>query len=204
MEIDVDSFRLLVEDAMSDYSKAVPFTKLYTIQIYNPRQFTFTDVYDDEIKRIPDWLAEVSPVFIQGYGLNGDMFGATRQPFNATQIVEPIETPWIYRKPTLTVPYSAKYDVTACFKHWIEKTTDPSTGEVTYEMPSITIEDQVFFKLLQAKFIQGIGRSRRAFTLNDLPILMDADQLISEGEALEEKAKEELVRDEQKFYLAFG
>ena len=57
--------------------------------------------------------------------------------------------------------------------------------------------------LVRGMFLKGIGRSRRAFTLNELPILMDAGDLISEGEALVEKAEQQM-QNHQKFRLASG
>ena len=43
IEIDIDSFRLLVEDALAQYSKHNPATKRYQIYVSYPRQFTFDE-----------------------------------------------------------------------------------------------------------------------------------------------------------------
>jgi hypothetical protein len=112
---------------------------------------------------------------------------------------DPVEAPWVYNKAvgTLTVPYSSKWRILACFYHIIEKTDE------VYEVKTITSHDHVFFKLLQAYFLQGIGRSRRAFTLNDLPIIMDASDIASEGKEMESSAMEEL-KNIQSFHLAMG
>ena len=53
-------------------------------------------------------------------------------------------------------------------------------------------------------FMIGIGRSRRAFTLNDLPILMDAGEIVSEGRELYREVIEEELPKYQKFHLSYG
>jgi hypothetical protein len=50
----------------------------------------------------------------------------------------------------------------------------------------------------------GVGRSRRAFTLNDLPIIMDASEIVQEGRELYKEVIEEELPKYQKFYLAYG
>lgn len=205
VDIDLDSFRLLVEDTLAIYSKASPFDKKYDIPIGAAnRHFTFDEFYDPDIKRVPDWISEVTPVRPIGPSVGG--FGVVAG-INSTsnvnpELIDPVQAPWDYCKPVLTVPFSANYKVIAVYKHWIEKDeTDPTKPK--YSVPKITFDDNVFFDLLRAYFLQGVGRSRRAFTLSDLPIVMDADQMISEGDALLERAMEDL-QNIQKFYLADG
>jgi len=206
VDIDIDSFRILVEDALADYSKAVPYDCEYDLDLNSVRNFTFPSDYDPDLKRAPDWLSEVSPISSFGslhtvFGHRGEGTGV--QPY--TRAEDPIEAPWDFNRKTkrLTVPFSAYYKITACYKHHIVETLNEQTGESDYDIPTITVDDQVFFKLLQAMFLLGIGRSRRAFTLSDLPIVMDADQLVSDGEQLLENAKEEL-NNVQKFHLSYG
>jgi hypothetical protein len=40
--------------------------------------------------------------------------------------------------------------------------------------------------------MKTVGRSRRAFTMDDLPISADADTLVSDGKEKEDKALEDL------------
>lgn len=203
IDIDVDSFRILVEDALSDYSGAVPYSCDYDMNFNSTRSFKFPDDFDSELNRSPDWISEVTPI-----SSHGSIYSVLNQGLTATsrtaysELIEPIQAPWDYNKKTkvLTVPYSAYYKVTGVYNH--EIISEIIDGVEVYSIPTISREDQPFFDLLRAMFLIGIGRSRRAFTLNDLPITMDADQLASEGEALLEKATEALQND-QKFYLAF-
>lgn len=204
VEIDADSFKILVEDALAVYSKAVPFVKEYVISAVYPRQFRFTPEYDEEMGRVPDWISEVNPVQFSGISLASFYMGNTNFLGNTpSELIVPINAPWRYNKPVLTLPLSCKYEVKACFKHKVTNTEPDVDGKKQYEVLTIDIDDTVFFKLLQAYFLMGIGRSRRAFTLNDLPIIMDADAIASEGKEMEESAKEEL-NSVQKFYLSMG
>jgi len=199
IDIDIDSFRILVEDALSEYSGFVPYEKPYTMDFNSQRNFTFPDGWDTDLNRSPDWIAEATP--INSFGSINTILNYSGSPQNA--LIDPIQAPWDYNKvnKTLTVPYSAFYKVVACYEH--EIVSEVIDGVTVYSVPTIDRKDQPFFDLLKGMFLQGIGRSRRAFTLNDLPILMDAETLASEGDEIMERALEGLQAD-QKFYLAFG
>ena len=198
IELDVDSFRVLVEDALSDYSGFAPYTTEYTLDLNASRFFTFPLTYDPDLERAPDWLSEVTP--INSFGSLATVF--QKSSIGSPTLVEPVMAPWKFNKKTkvLTTPYSSFYKVIAVFEHEIRETV--TGGKTTFDVPTIDKKDQPFFDLLRGMFLVGIGRSRRAFTLNDLPILMDADTLVSEGEAIIEKANEAML-DDQKFHLAF-
>lgn len=201
IELDVDNFRTLVEDALAEYNRARPYDKMYNVFINSPRQFTFTDTFDADIKRVPDMLAEVTP--IRAFNSNPYLYGTalSNPSHNHSEVIEPLQVPWDYKKPTLTVPLSGDYKVVAMYNHQLVKVVDEASGIIYWEVTTISIEDVHFFKLLQGMFLQGIGRSRRAFTMSDMPILMDADQLYSEGQQIEEKALED-IHSNKKIYLS--
>ena len=66
---------------------------------------------------------------------------------------------------------------------------------------TIDIENQKFMSLVAARFMITLGRSRRAFLLNDLPFQMDADMLITEGQDLYERTMQDIMTNSS-FYLA--
>lgn len=200
VEIDIDSFRLLVEDALAQYNKYNPYEKYYQLLIHSPREFTFTPEYDQEIKRVPDWISKCTPIRTSGYSAYSVANSA--QSFNS-ELNDPVQAPWVYRKPVLSLPFSSKYEVLAIYNHIVVGTPDPDNGDKTiYDVPTITTEDQSFLKLLQGMFLQGLGRSRRSFTINDLPITADADTIASEGKEIEDSALESMQTN-SKFYLAY-
>lgn len=204
MEIDVDSFRILVEDALAIYSKASPHVENYNINLVNRRQFLWTAEFDKLGREKPDWLSEVTPVRNADIpyfsSLNTGQYDAHTNQH--VEIIDPLEAPWDWDEfnKLLTVPFSSTYKIIACYRH---KVTVIENDVGNYEVTTIDEYDNVFFKILQGMFLQGLGRSRRAFTMNDLPILMDADQMAGDGEKLLEDAKDEL-QNIQKFYLANG
>lgn len=205
IEIDVDNFRILVEDALSEYSGFVPYVKSYRMNFNSNRSFKFTETFDGELGRAPDWIASANP--ISSFGSIANVFtpGFPRHPGQSVgtvgDLVEPVQAPWDYNKhnKTLTVAYSAFYKVEAVYEHIVEKIADTQNE---YEVKTITYKDQPFFKILQGMFLMGVGRSRRAFTLSDLPILMDADTLVSDGQEILTQAMEE-IKDDQKIFLAY-
>lgn len=198
IELDVDNFRTLVEDALSEYNKSRPFEKHYNIFIGNPRNFRFTPEFDDEVSRVPDWIAEATPA--RGFSSSSSVFSPMTGGMSNSELIDPLQAPWKYRKPLLSVSISGDHSITAVYNH-VVTSVEEDNGNVYWECKTIDVnEDPWFFKLLQGMFLQGIGRSRRAFTMGDMPILMDGDQLFSEGQAIEEKALEDIHLN-KKIYL---
>lgn len=197
IEINLDRFALIVEDALATYSKYSPHEERSQILIGTPRSYTFNSA--NSPNGVPDWISECNTARIisvvpymfrqQDSGLSSEL------QVNA-------QVPWIYRKPVLTVPYSGEWQILAIYKHRLVETNMPD-GKIEKECKTISIDDQDLFKLIQAKFMQGLGRSRRAFTMSDLPITMDASELSSEGNTLEDQALE-AIKLNAKFYLSFG
>jgi hypothetical protein len=70
-----------------------------------------------------------------------------------------------------------------------------------YDLPDITYKDHRFLKLVMGRFMQGLGRSRKAFILNDLPITSDAVEMVSSGREIENEAKTEM-EENGKWYMA--
>lgn len=206
IEIDIDTFRMLVEDALAIYSKASPHVETYKVDLVNKRQFIWNETFDKQGRERPDWISEVTPMRNASIpyfsSLNQGQYNGGINRY--TEIIEPLESPWDWNvsEKTLTVPYSATYKIIACYRHRIT-TFQNNNGEDVYEVKTVDEYDNVFLKILQGMFLQGLGRSRRAFTMNDLPIVMDADQMASEGQQILEEAKEDL-QNVQKAYLAYG
>jgi len=194
IEINIDAFRILVEDALSIYNKASPYDKTITVNASN-RQVSFedTDEYFSDIGRVPDWISKGTPILNYSTGANPNFLSPAFSR-NSFSYSEPIEALLKYHKPLLSVNISGDWEIVAVWNHKVEKVDNE------YTVRTITVEDMVFFDILKAMFLQGIGMSRRAFTMDNLPIAMDADALVSDAESQLSIAKEEL-QNVQKFYL---
>lgn len=209
--MDVDSFRFLVEDALEQYSDSVPFSRVYeSINLQNARRITLDENFDEELKRKPDYLSEVHPIRSQGsvygYFANVHYGRGYSSNYQSVELSDPTHAPWDYNHETglLVVSYSAFYKVRAVYRHLLEEIEDTNTGDFTYCIKTMSLRDQAFIKLLQGKFLLGLGKSRRAFTLNDLPILMDASEIVSEGKEMVEEAENEIQEKYKKIRLSYG
>jgi hypothetical protein len=209
IELDVDSFRELVSDALDIYSDSVPFVDERTLNLQGTRQITLNESVYEELDRSPDWVSECYPVrstgTIYGYYPHQVYGYGYASYYQSEELSDPVQAPFKFDKKTklLVVPYNGFYNVKACFRHEIQE-EEIDNGKLQYVVKTITNKDQAFIKLCQAMFMIGVGRSRRAFTLNDLPIIMDAAEIVSEGRELYKEVIEEELPKYQKFYLSYG
>jgi hypothetical protein len=204
IEVDVDRFRHLVDDALARYSKHSPYDRHFSVRMIK-RSVRFTDemicnLTGEDHLGVPDWVSDVMPIRL--HGLNPFKLFKNLDPTGNPELVQKTQLPFVYRKPELYVSLSSEMDVHAVWKHKVRE-VQLERGGFEYIVPTIDTHDIIFFQLLQGMFLSSIGRSRRAFTLQDLPIAMDASEIASEGQEIVDKAIEE-IEDHQKFYLAWG
>ena len=193
IELKVHSFKHLVQSTLHDYNKYSPKGVKMFANIEGSREHTFTEDSEDcngNVVGIPDWLSDAVPIRISGTvpfllrpenRINPELQCKNTLPFQ-------------YNKPILTVSVSAEYIVEAVFRHRLVcKEDTPNTNDPKqWEIKTLTEEDGDFFGLLAARFMKTVGRSRRAFTIEDLPISADADTLVSDGKEKEAEVIEDL------------
>ena len=194
VELDIPRFKTLVERVVGIYNGYSP-VNIHLYKNLTSRQYTFTA--ENTPEGIPEYIVEAIPVRISG--VVPFLINTYNRP---TETVSPkIEYPYVYRKPTLTVPASAEYDLHVLLKHKVTRIPDSDTE--SYEVVTISDDEDEFIDLLTAKFLIGLGRSRRAFTLQEIPLVSDAADLVSEGKELEAEAMENLIENKGKWYLAW-
>lgn len=205
IELNQPRFRVLLEDALATYSKFSPYEHRIDVRIFEPRSFNLTaefiqGITGKEYLGEPDWVSECSPV--RELAINPFFIFKQADPTYNPELQNKSQVPYLYRKPRLTVPFGAQWDVLCVFKHRIfEKQL--SSGVYEYSVPTLDYSNDVsFFKYVQGLFLQGLGKSRRAFTMTDLPITMDSAELVAEGVTMEQEAKDEMELN-QKFYLSY-
>lgn len=205
LEINRDRFLTLVRTTLGIYNGKLPHEKKFNLD-FTQRKKTFTaDTLDTGGQKvgIPDGVADMVPVRISGVS---PFFLREHEDHNSAYFNDKTPYPWEYRKPDLYVPIQGIYDVHAWYKHEIveiQAEGETSGENKTYEVATISYEDETFFKLLKAKFLRGTAHSRRAFTMQDIPLLTDADTLVGDAKAMEEEAHKELD-DKTYFWLAWG
>jgi len=197
IELNEPAFKVLVEMCLGIYNGYVPVSKELFVPINTSRQHTFT-LQNTPGLGAPEWISKIMPTRIAG------VVPYYFREYNSapSNVSMKAQLPFEYRKPTLTVPVSADYEITAIFNHKLVEKEDTDKRE--WEVLTISDNEDEFIDLLSAKFLIGLGRSRRAFTLTDMPITTDASDLVAEGKAMEEEAMEELKEEKGRWYLAWG
>ena len=210
LELKRDQFAILCRSVLSTYSRYVPVPHLFTLDCTAVRNHTFTKettkweefpegkVPDNVNDVIPTGGSFVFPMFFMQYFQLG---GLTQSSQAQSSIRNTQPYPWTYRKPTLTIAMNARIDVYTIIKQQVrEVITD---GNTEYFLDGINGDDGLFFDLMTARFLKAIGRQRRSFTLQDVSLIVDAPQLVAEGDALEKETIKNL-EDNNNWFLAWG
>ena len=168
IELNPDNFKELLEDALKIYNEQVPVHDIQHYDFNSTRNKTFIE--SDHDLGIPDNVLDAIPVGLSGINPLNRSLSDNCFSSEVKRCVN-----FVYRKPVLTVPFNSTYEVSLLFFHKLIEYTDPYEGTISYKIDTISSSrDGIFFDIVRGMFMLGIGRSRRAFTLNDLPITMDA------------------------------
>lgn len=213
--LDKDKFWLMVQTVLVTYERHRPYQWNETINV--SKSHTFTEVVEDDsldekswvrTKVVPEWVSEVLPVGVGNVVNNQFIINQTiAQAGGATgPQVQPARQPaqwlWKYDKPTLYIPYTGRVDI-LCVAKYIRNATYATGGDLK-DVDIVGLEhDRMFMDMVTGKFMQAIGRSRRAFTLDDLPVTSDSDSLVTEGKDLYDQAYEKL-EERNSWALAIG
>jgi hypothetical protein len=190
------SFIQLVKSTLSPINGSMPKVVWNTIVV--------ADSFKTYSTNIPEAITEIVPIYIFGVAsrtiVNMIMGQSQRRAYQSSSPQGKVPYPWEYEKPTLYVAGDGEYAVKELSYYSV---TEISEGSGTYEVVGIDDNFDEFFKLLKGKFMQAVGMSRRAFTLNELPVTMDADTMVSEGKDLETEALEDITDTNSKWYEAW-
>jgi hypothetical protein len=203
VELNIERFRRIVESTLAVYGRYSPHEEHVLVSAFGTREI---DLSAESIAiltkkpylQAPTFVSDATPTRQIPLGITKIFPGLNTG--NNPELYDKQQAPFEYRKPKLYLPFSAKWDIHCAFAHPIHEVTE--NGKFEYYLPTITMADQAFFDYLQGMFLMGVGRSRRAFTLNDLPITMDASEIASDGKELRDQALE-FMSNHQKFYLAW-
>lgn len=219
VELDQDRFVHLVRDALRPFNKYCPKLEKFNISVVGAGTggtFTFTDDFTANGKSlgIPKMVSDVIPLSLYGTvplslrHLFGNITQGAGQSMSVNRVsADLVKCPFPvdYRSPILYVPIQGDYDVECYFNHKLTEYTD---SENNRQFRVDTIDESAgdflnFFDYLTGKFMQALGRSRRAFTIADLPITLDAAELVSEGERKVEDAMSKIIENDHDFTAAW-
>lgn len=202
IELDVDKFRYLIKSVLGVYNKYVPLDDHFNIEVSSGYYHEFDDSFTVNGTQygIPSFIIGATPIRLLGvlpYHLR-ESLGR-----NYTSDIVKENFPIRFENKRLYVPVGGVYEVHAAWYRKLIESTN-SSGETEWEVNILEDDDDLFFDLARAKFQQILGRQRRAFTLEGMPLALDASEMISDGESLEEKTMENLDNEDHKFYLGWG
>lgn len=166
--LDQTKLELLIKKELGLYSRYRPNKVTRVDTLYNGKIYTMEH---DNI--IPNAITDIRTDRFNTMGIN------------LTPIPGPVHCyHWNYTKPTLYFRYpEGQYIVSYIVDHVYDETTD--------KIESIELHDK-FMNLIVGRFMQTVGRSRRAFTVDEIPINTDASEMISEGKEIYDSALEEI------------
>ena len=178
--LDRDKILILAKKELHKYSKYRPLEGTTSVRLYNNKSFS---VENDGI--VPDRITKIRRRNVSEYIVSGTRSHGVVSTYY-----------WEYTNPVL---YFNLPDDT----YEISYITEHSYNSDLEIFPTLNINEGEFINLILGKFLQAVGRSRRAFTLQDLPITTDAEELVSEGKEIYLEATESL-RLSNKFWLSIS
>ncbi len=193
IEVRTHNFVHLIRSTLHDVNKYQPHEAKLFANILGSREHTFTNLTKDNNGNevgIPSYIPDIFPVRTSG---TVPFLLRSQNRIPGTFLEEKLPLPFQYNAPILTVSVSAEYNIDAVFRHTLEVESDADEEDPRkWLMRNMTVQDGDFFNLLTARFMKAVGRSRRAFTIEDLPITVDAAELVSDGKEKEAEAIESL------------
>jgi len=189
--LDMDKFWGMTKMVLKDYQKYQPIAKKKVTSVSS-----FSVDLTDVTYGVPKWVSSVIPV-----GVPSSNPVVALQFMQAGGGLEPRPMLWEYRSPKLYTSEDGDMEVTSCFEYPFTITGSNPITEV--DIPDITEEDKRFLDLVLGRFLIAVGRSRRAFTLTELPVQMDGSELVQEGTDILERVNEDM-RENSKWYEALG
>jgi len=169
----------IVKPELINYQKYKPVIKSFNLNLNSTHHR-----FDDE--SAPEWISNVKPL----EGTRSSIL-TIFQSATFSNLTVPHQLVWKYDKPNFYCQYNGAYEITGCYKYPLTITKDDENKITEVDIENLDYELS-FLNLVLGKFLIALGKSRRSFTINDLPITMDSDSVVSEGTEIYENAKESL------------
>lgn len=177
--LDQPSIKLMCDRVLATWGRHFPTERTSGARLYNNKSFS---IQNDGF--VPHMITEIRRRYAPAL-----LFGGIRQFGTVSDFY------WKYMKPQLyfNLPddtYEVKFTEIPYFddnNELILPDNDPAVDKL--------------LSLMTAQFMISVGRSRRAFTIDEIPIRTDADAMINEGKALQDATLEE-IRKTNKWHLA--
>lgn len=173
----------IIKSALTTYSELNPNVKTKVLGLYNGKVFDGKDGED-----IPDLIISIKSNV--GNGISFNWFGYNH-------LGDGLISPNHYK---LMPDKSLKFALPQDF--YTVQYTVPHVYDTEKESIESISNDNLFMDLFSALMMIAVGRSRRAFAMNDMPFTVDADSMISEGTELKNEVIEKL-KERSKYILGW-
>jgi hypothetical protein len=184
-EINLNKFLILAKSVLGEYTN------------YRPRRDSSTIFVERQLYVFPQ---ETSPITIDrisnrfitlNYQYQYEEPNLLPNRIQGTDHI-PALPHWKYDRPKLYINYVGLLYVLGNYDYTIRNIYNSEMEIIDYDLVEITYSNTEFLNLLAGKFLMTVGKQRRAFTANDLPITTDASDLVSEGKDLWDSTMETL------------
>ena len=185
-------FWMIVKRALGIYNKYKPIQKKSLI-LTNNNFYRFPDELAPEFitSAYPTGYGYVNPFSIINY--------ANESSGDLPQVV------FRYTKPELITSLSGQFEITGNYHRYCEITYCDPEGTVIddVEISDLYDADNYFFDLVEALFLQLVGKFTKFVTQADSSTVFDSDALIEDGKSKYEEALQN-IQDTSKWYMAIG
>ena len=163
--LQLDKFWNLVQVCLGEYSRQIPIVKRMTLS---------TNKHTFPVPR-PTHISEVIPTLIPAYGVSLPLDGDP-----TTVVFEYDSTTGEFATNSVMGPWS----IVAYYDYTYTETFDTNNVLTEVDLPDITFRDLIFIKFVTAKFMMAIGRSRRAFTMQEMPTISDSNEMLADADKM--------------------
>ena len=193
LKLDMEKFWGVTKHALFFYGRHRPFSRRTNIEIVSGT-YVYTSAGTYGIPTLVPRCVPVSSANVQDI-IAADRLRLYRNTGEATLLEIPSSFSFRYESPTLYASRDGTMDVTEHYDHVYAELDDSEGALQDVNMTTITEKDHYFKDLAKARFLETVGRGRRAFVLEEQAIVLDSAEMVSEGadlwretvEALEEK-----------------
>jgi len=175
--LDEKKLVLMIQRELGLYSRYYPNKQTRAMNLYNNKVFTL-----EADSFVPTQIVDIRTDRLNAMGYTIAPMPAAVHSYY-----------WRYDKPILYFRYPDGEYITIFI-------TPHEYNEEKKLIQFVELHDR-FLTLLQGRFLQTVGRSRNAFTIEEIPIHTSASEMISEGKEIYDKALEE-IRQNNAFNLA--
>lgn len=174
----------LARRALLIYQKHVPVSRKLSVQV---DQLVYEFGVGSPLIDPPVWISSVIPV-----GNTGGIF-SPHIIFDRNSELVPRTSTWEYRSPKLYTMEDGYMDVTGHYNYTITPTVDGNGKLTEVDIVELTEADNLYIDLVTAHFMIALGRSRRQFSAQELPIQIDTESMVEDGKELLEATQEALL-----------